>query len=211
MDAIIEQIDSDLEVCVCITEGIPIHDMMMIKNYIKNKKTKLIGPNCPGIISPKLNLKMGIIPVNICTPGNIGIVSRSGTLTYEAIAQISEIGMGQSSCVGIGGATIHGISYVDILKMFEEDSETKAIVLIGEIGGTKEQSAAEYISSNVEKPVIFTIAGSTAPPGKRMGHAGAVINGKMGLASEKILALQNAGAYHAEDPSKIGETIKQIL
>ena len=197
MDAIIEQIDSDLDVCVCITEGIPIHDMMMIKNYIKNKKTKLIGPNCPGIISPKLNLKMGIIPGNICTPGNIGIVSRSGTLTYEAIAQ--------------GGDPIHGISYVDILKMFEEDSETKAIVLIGEIGGTKEQSAAEYISSNVEKPVIFTIAGSTAPPGKRMGHAGAVINGKMGLASEKILALQNAGAYHAEDPSKIGETIKQIL
>ena len=211
MDAIIEQIDADLDVCVCITEGIPIHDMMMIKNYIKNKKTKLIGPNCPGIISPKLNLKMGIIPGNICNPGNIGIVSRSGTLTYEAIAQISEIGMGQSSCIGIGGDPIHGLSYVDVLKMFEEDPETKAIVLIGEIGGTKEQRAAEYISNNVAKPVIFTIAGSTAPPGKRMGHAGAVINGKMGLASEKILALKKAGAYHAEDPSKIGETIKQIL
>ena len=210
MDAIIEQIDANLEIVVCITEGIPIHDMVKVKNHLKDKKTTLIGPNCPGIILPKLKLKVGIIPSNICHDGNVGVVSRSGTLTYEAISQIGEAGLGQSLCVGIGGDPIHGTSFIDVLEFFEKDKNTNSIVLIGEIGGTKEQEAAEFIRSKVSKPVVFTIAGTTAPKGKRMGHAGAVISGKMGLASEKIKALITAGAHHADDPSKIGETLKSI-
>ncbi len=210
MDAIIEQIDANLEIVVCITEGIPIHDMVKVKNHLKDKKTTLIGPNCPGIILPRLKIKVGIIPSNICHDGNVGVVSRSGTLTYEAISQIGEAGLGQSLCVGIGGDPIHGTSFIDVLEFFEKDKNTKSIVLIGEIGGTKEQEAAEFIRSKVSKPVVFTIAGTTAPKGKRMGHAGAVISGKMGLASEKIKALITAGAHHADDPSKIGETLKSI-
>ncbi len=210
MDAIIEQIDANLEIVVCITEGIPIHDMVKVKNHLKDKKTTLIGPNCPGIILPRLKIKVGIIPSNICHDGNVGVVSRSGTLTYEAISQIGEAGLGQSLCVGIGGDPIHGTSFIDILEFFEKDKNTNSIVLIGEIGGTKEQEAAEFIRSKVSKPVVFTIAGTTAPKGKRMGHAGAVISGKMGLASEKIKALITAGAHHADDPSKIGETLKSI-
>ena len=210
MDAIIEQIDANLEIVVCITEGIPIHDMVKVKNHLKDKKTTLIGPNCPGIILPRLKIKVGIIPSNICHDGNVGVVSRSGTLTYEAISQIGEAGLGQSLCVGIGGDPIHGTSFIDVLEFFEKDKNTSSIVLIGEIGGTKEQEAAEFIRSKVSKPVVFTIAGTTAPKGKRMGHAGAVISGKMGLASEKIKALITAGAHHADDPSKIGETLKSI-
>ena len=210
MDAIIEQIDANLEIVVCITEGIPIHDMVKVKNHLKDKKTTLIGPNCPGIILPRLKIKVGIIPSNICHDGNVGVVSRSGTLTYEAISQIGEAGLGQSVCVGIGGDPIHGTSFIDVLEFFEKDKNTNSIVLIGEIGGTKEQEAAEFIRSKVSKPVVFTIAGTTAPKGKRMGHAGAVISGKMGLASEKIKALITAGAHHADDPSKIGETLKSI-
>jgi len=210
MDAIIEQIDANLEIVVCITEGIPIHDMVKVKNHLKDKKTTLIGPNCPGIILPRLKIKVGIIPSNICHDGNVGVVSRSGTLTYEAISQIGEAGLGQSLCVGIGGDPIHGTSFIDVLEFFEKDKNTNSIVLIGEIGGTKEQEAAEFIRSKVSKPVVFTIAGTTAPKGKRMGHAGAVISGKMGLASEKIKALITAGAHHADDPSKIGETLKSI-
>ena len=210
MDAIIEQIDANLEIVVCITEGIPIHDMVKVKNHLKDKKTTLIGPNCPGIILPRLKLKVGIIPSNICHDGNVGVVSRSGTLTYEAISQIGEAGLGQALCVGIGGDPIHGTSFIDVLEFFEKDKNTNSIVLIGEIGGTKEQEAAEFIRSKVSKPVVFTIAGTTAPKGKRMGHAGAVISGKMGLASEKIKALITAGAHHADDPSKIGETLKSI-
>ena len=210
MDAIIEQIDANLEIVVCITEGIPIHDMVKVKNHLKDKKTTLIGPNCPGIILPRLKIKVGIIPSNICHDGNVGVVSRSGTLTYEAISQIGEVGLGQSLCVGIGGDPIHGTSFIDVLEFFEKDKNTNSIVLIGEIGGTKEQEAAEFIRSKVSKPVVFTIAGTTAPKGKRMGHAGAVISGKMGLASEKIKALITAGAHHADDPSKIGETLKSI-
>ena len=210
MDAIIEQIDANLEIVVCITEGIPIHDMVKVKNHLKDKKTTLIGPNCPGIILPRLKLKVGILPSNICHDGNVGVVSRSGTLTYEAISQIGEAGLGQSLCVGIGGDPIHGTSFIDVLEFFEKDKNTNSIVLIGEIGGTKEQEAAEFIRSKVSKPVVFTIAGTTAPKGKRMGHAGAVISGKMGLASEKIKALITAGAHHADDPSKIGETLKSI-
>ena len=211
MDAIIEQIDAKVEIVVCITEGIPIHDMVKVKNHLKGKKTTLIGPNCPGIILPRLKLKVGIIPSNICEDGNVGVVSRSGTLTYEAISQIGEAGLGQSLCVGIGGDPIHGTSFIDVLEYFEKDYNTNSIVLIGEIGGTKEQEAAEYIQSNISKPVVFTIAGTIAPKGKRMGHAGAVISGKMGLASEKIKALKAAGAHHADDPSKIGETLKTII
>ena len=210
MDAIIEQIDANLEIVVCITEGIPIHDMVKVKNHLKDKKTTLIGPNCPGIILPRLKLKVGIIPSNICHDGNVGVVSRSGTLTYEAISQIGEAGLGQSLCVGIGGDPIHGTSFIDVLEFFEKDKNTNSIVLIGEIGGTKEQEAAEFIRSKVSKPVVFTIAGTTAPKGKRMGHAGAVISGIMGLASENIKALITAGAHHADDPSKIGETLKSI-
>ena len=210
MDAIIEQIDANLEIVVCITEGIPIHDMVKVKNHLKDKKTTLIGPNCPGIILPRLKIKVGIIPSNICHDGNVGVVSRSGTLTYEAISQIGEAGLGQSLCVGIGGDPIHGTSFIDVLEFFEKDKNTNSIVLIGEIGGTKEQEAAEFIRSKVSKPVVFTIAGTTAPKGKRMGHAGPVISGKMGLASEKIKALITAGAHHADDPSKIGETLKSI-
>ena len=210
MDAIIEQIDANLEIVVCITEGIPIHDMVKVKNHLKDKKTTLIGPICPGIILPRLKIKVGIIPSNICHDGNVGVVSRSGTLTYEAISQIGEAGLGQSLCVGIGGDPIHGTSFIDVLEFFEKDKNTNSIVLIGEIGGTKEQEAAEFIRSKVSKPVVFTIAGTTAPKGKRMGHAGAVISGKMGLASEKLKALITAGAHHADDPSKIGETLKSI-
>ena len=211
IDAIIEQIDAGLDLVVCITEGIPVHDMVKVKNYLKDKKTKLIGPNCPGIISPKQKIKIGIIPGDICKSGDVGVVSRSGTLTYEAIAQIGDAGYGQSLCIGIGGDPIHGTSFIDALEYFENDDSTNSIVLIGEIGGTKEQQAAEFIKNNISKPVVFTIAGTTAPKGKRMGHAGAVISGKMGLASEKILALKNAGAHHANDPSKIGETLKRII
>ena len=209
-DAIIEQIDAGLHLVVCITEGIPVHEMVKVKSYLKGKKTKLIGPNCPGIISPQLGIKIGIIPGNICKEGSVGVVSRSGTLTYEAISQIGDAGFGQSLCIGIGGDPIHGTTFIDALEFFEKDKNTESIVLIGEIGGTKEQQAAEFIKNNVSKPVVFTIAGTTAPKGKRMGHAGAVISGKMGLASEKIKSLKNAGAHHADDPSKIGETLKSI-
>jgi succinyl-CoA synthetase alpha subunit len=211
MDAIIEQVDANLELVVCITEGIPVHDMIKVKSYMKGKKCRLIGPNCPGIISPALKIKIGIIPGNICNEGDVGLVSRSGTLTYEAISQIGEAGLGQSLCIGIGGDPIHGTSFIDALSFFEQDKNTKSIVLIGEIGGTKEQQAAEYIKSHISKPIVFTIAGTTAPKGKRMGHAGAVISGKMGLASEKIKALKEAGAHHADDPSKIGVTLKSVL
>ena len=211
MDAIIEQIDAGIDLIICITEGIPIHDMIKVKAYLKGTDSKLIGPNCPGIITPKSRTKIGIIPGNIVRPGDIGVVSRSGTLTYEAIAQLVTNGYGQSTCIGIGGDPIHGISFTDALKLFEKDDETKAIVLIGEIGGTKEQEAASFIRSNVSKPVIAAIAGQTAPPGKRMGHAGAIVTGKLGLASEKNKALENAGAHLVESPAYIGEKIKQIL
>ena len=211
MDAIIEQVDANLELIVCITEGIPVHDMIKVKNYMKGKKSRLIGPNCPGIIAPNLKIKIGIIPGNICKEGDVGLVSRSGTLTYEAISQIGEAGFGQSLCIGIGGDPIHGTSFIDALSYFEQDKNTKSIVLIGEIGGTKEQQAAEYIKTHISKPIVFTIAGTTAPKGKRMGHAGAVISGRMGLASEKIKALKEAGAHHSDDPSKIGETLKNIF
>jgi len=211
MDAIIEQVDAGIELVVCITEGVPVLDMAKVMAYIKDKPTRLIGANCPGVLSPASKAKVGIIPGNIVQPGNIGVVSRSGTLTYEAIAQLVQHGMGQSTCVGIGGDPIHGTTFTDVLELFQADDETEAIVLIGEIGGIREQLAADYIKEHVTKPVVATIAGQSAPPGKRMGHAGAIITGKAALASEKNKALSEAGVHVVDSPALIGAKMKEIL
>ena len=211
MDAIIEQVDAGIELVVCITEGVPVLDMAKVMAYIKDKPTRLIGANCPGVLSPASKAKVGIIPGNIVQPGNIGVVSRSGTLTYEAIAQLVQHGMGQSTCVGIGGDPIHGTTFTDVLELFQADDETEAIVLIGEIGGIREQLAADYIKEYVTKPVVATIAGQSAPPGKRMGHAGAIITGKAALASEKNKALSEAGVHVVDSPALIGAKMKEIL
>ncbi|MBM32594.1 MAG: succinate--CoA ligase subunit alpha [Chloroflexi bacterium] len=211
LDAIIEQVDSGIENIVCITEGIPVQDMTKVMSYIEGKKVRLIGPNCPGFICPKENFKAGIIPSEIVSSGPVGVVSRSGTLTYEAIVQLTNLGIGQSACIGIGGDPIHGTSFVDTLRMFEEDNDTKIIVMIGEIGGLREQHAAEYIKSNVSKPVVACIVGQTAPSGRRMGHAGAIVTGKSALAQEKIKVLKSSGAIIAESPTEIGYVIKEIL
>ncbi|HOV98691.1 MAG TPA: succinate--CoA ligase subunit alpha [Bacteroidota bacterium] len=209
-DAILEATDAGIRLIVAITEGIPVHDMVVVYEYVKKKKVTLIGPNCPGIITPG-EAKIGIMPGFIHTPGNIGVVSRSGTLTYEAVSQLTSQKLGQSTCVGIGGDPIVGSRFVDILKLFNGDRQTKAIVLIGEIGGTAEEEAAEYIRRYVKKPVIGFIAGQTAPPGRRMGHAGAIISGGKSTASEKIEALRNAGVTVVENPAVIGETVKRVL
>ena len=209
-DAILEAADAGIRLIVAITEGIPVHDMVVVYEYVKKKKVTLIGPNCPGIITPG-EAKIGIMPGFIHTPGNIGVVSRSGTLTYEAVSQLTSQKLGQSTCVGIGGDPIVGSRFVDILKLFNGDRQTKAIVLIGEIGGTAEEEAAEYIRRYVKKPVIGFIAGQTAPPGRRMGHAGAIISGGKSTASEKIEALRNAGVTVVENPAVIGETVKRVL
>jgi len=211
MDAIIEQVDAGIELVVCITEGVPVLDMAKVMAYIKDKPTRLIGANCPGVLSPASKAKVGIIPGTIVQPGNIGVVSRSGTLTYEAIAQLVQHGMGQSTCVGIGGDPIHGTTFTDVLELFQADDETEAIVLIGEIGGIREQLAADYIKEHVTKPVVATIAGQSAPPGKRMGHAGAIITGKAALASEKNKALSEAGVHVVDSPALIGAKMKEIL
>lgn len=210
-DAIIEQVDAGLEVVVCITEGVPVQDMVKVNAYVKGRKSRLVGPNCPGLIHPASKAKVGIIPGGIVKPGNIGVVSRSGTLTYEAIAQLDQHGFGQSSCVGIGGDPIHGTTFTDVLELFQKDDETEAIVLIGEIGGVREQLAADYIKKHVTKPVVAAIAGQTAPPGKRMGHAGAIITGKAGLASEKDRALEEAGVHVVESPAYIGAKMKEVM
>ncbi|MQG04162.1 MAG: succinate--CoA ligase subunit alpha [SAR202 cluster bacterium] len=210
-DAIIEQIDANISVIVCVTEGIPIADMVKVNEYLKGKMTRLIGPNCPGYLIPEKKLKVGIIPGSIVKPGNVGVVSRSGTLTYEAIVQLTKLGIGQSACVGIGGDPINGTSFVDVIDMFEEDDNTEAIVMIGEIGGTKEQEAAERIKNSVSKPVVASIVGQTAPEGRRMGHAGAVITGKSALASEKINSLKDAGVVIADSPTEIGQKVKELL
>ena len=210
-NAIIEAIEASIEIIVCVTEGIPIIDMLKVKKSLSKSNSRLIGPNCPGIITPD-ECKIGIMPGNIHKKGSVGIVSRSGTLTYEAVAQTTANGLGQSTCIGIGGDPINGTNFIDCLDLFLKDESTKSIVMIGEIGGSAEEEAAEFISKHeIKKPMVGFIAGLTAPKGKRMGHAGAVISGKMGLASEKILALKNAGAHHANDPSKIGETLKSII
>jgi len=209
-DAIMEAADAGLELVVCISEGIPALDMVKVFHYLKNRKTRLIGPNCPGVISPG-KCKVGIMPGFIHREGNVGVISRSGTLTYEAVYQLTQLGIGQSTCIGIGGDPIIGTNFVDALELFEKDAETTAVVLIGEIGGTAEEEAAAYVKDHVTKPVVSFIAGRTAPPGRRMGHAGAIISGGHGTAAEKMAALQSAGITVVQNPAEIGQTVKQIL
>jgi succinyl-CoA synthetase alpha subunit len=210
-DAILEAIDAGVDLVVCITEGIPATDMIGVRRVLDGQsKTRLIGPNCPGVITPG-QCKIGIMPGHIHKPGNIGVVSRSGTLTYEAVGQLSALGIGQSSCVGIGGDPVNGTDFVDVLRMFNADPDTHAVIMIGEIGGSAEEHAAEYIKREFKKPVCGFIAGTTAPPGKRMGHAGAIISGGKGTAKDKIAALQAAGVKIAPTPSDLGTTLKSLL
>ena len=209
-DAIMEATDARMPLIVCITEGIPVMDMVKVHSYLKGKSPRLIGPNCPGVISPG-KCRVGIMVGEIHLPGNVGVVSRSGTLTYEVVAQLTSLGIGQSTCVGIGGDALPGSTFVDILKLFEADDDTKAVVLVGEIGGTFEQEAAEFIKVEMSKPVVAFVAGSTAPSGKRMGHAGAIITGTAGKASEKIKALSAAGAVIAANPAEVGLTTQKLL
>jgi succinyl-CoA synthetase alpha subunit len=210
-DAILESADAGVPLIIAITEGIPVLDMVNVGKYLKDKPVRLIGPNCPGAISPGSKAKVGIMPGNIHMAGRVGIVSRSGTLTYEAVAQLTELGIGQSTCVGIGGDPIIGSDFVQILGLFQEDDETEAIVMIGEIGGSREQEAAAFIKSNVTKPVVSFIGGATAPPGRRMGHAGAIITGESGTAKAKAQALSDAGATIAYSPAEIGLTMQKVL
>lgn len=209
-DAIVEAVDAELDLAICITEHIPVLDMVKVKRYMEGKKTRLIGPNCPGVISPE-ECKIGIMPGYIHKKGHVGVVSRSGTLTYEAVHQLSEAGIGQTSAVGIGGDPVNGTNFIDVLKAFNEDSETYAVIMIGEIGGTAEEEAANWIQANMTKPVVGFIGGRTAPPGKRMGHAGAIISGGKGTADEKIRVMNECGIKTADTPSVMGETLIEVL
>jgi succinyl-CoA synthetase alpha subunit len=206
-DAMFEAADAGMPLIVCITEGIPVQDMMRVRNYLDQKEVRLVGPNCPGLLTPG-ECKVGIIPGNISIPGRVGVVSRSGTLTYEVLYALKLVGMGVSTCVGIGGDPINGTNFIDCLRMFNEDPQTEKVVMIGEIGGSDEEKAAEYILDHLKKPVVSFIAGQTAPPGKRMGHAGAIIEGNTGTAADKIKALQEAGVRVARHPEEIPDLLK---
>jgi succinyl-CoA synthetase alpha subunit len=209
-DAILEAAAADIPLIICITEGVPVRDMVKVKRYLDGRRSQLLGPNCPGTITPG-ECKIGIMPGHIHRPGSIGVVSRSGTLTYEAVDQLTRLGMGQSTCVGIGGDPVHGLEFVEVLEMFNQDAQTEAVVMIGEIGGGAEEEAADWIRGNMKKPVVGFIAGQTAPPGKRMGHAGAIIAGGKGTANEKIQAMKQAGIRMAGSPAAIGKAMQEAL